>query len=79
MTTDKHPKPTAESLAIVKATRRKDGSYSSGGVGRFRSPELAAVTMDNRQRLRAHVDKAGSDPTARAAALLAYFGLKGDA
>ncbi len=77
--TKQPPKPSAKSLSIVKSTRRDDGSYSSGGVGRFRSPELAATVMDNRIRLRAHVDKAGNAPEARTAALLAYFGCKVEA
>lgn len=74
--TAKTIKPSAESLAEVMANRNADGSYSSGGVGRFRSAELAAITLDNRKRLRAHVNAAGIDPAARKAALLAYFNVR---
>lgn len=78
MTTKQHkPKsPSAIALAIVKESRREDGSYSSGGVGRFRSPVVAATVLESRMRLQAHVDAAGNDPEARRAALLGFFGSK---
>lgn len=64
---------SAESLAQVDATRNKNGSYSSGGIGRFKSAELAARVMDTRKKLQAHVNIAGTDPIARQTALLAFF------
>lgn len=69
-------KPTTQSLATVRSTRSADGSFSSGGVGRFRSAYVAATVMDTRKKLQAHVDAAGSDPVARKAALLSYFAKK---
>lgn len=71
--------PKAETVALVEAHRSADGSYSSGGVGRFKSPVIAATVLENRMRLRDHVNAAGTDPEARKAALLSYFGVKGEA
>lgn len=71
---------SAESLAEVKATRRADGSYSSGGVGRFRSAELAAKVLDTRKAFAAKLDAAGPKGSPeRRAAFLAHFGIKAEA